>query len=223
MKKYGIPVDDFEDKIIDDYESYLYYENYLQSLIYYRLYLNDKNNLTNEFDILINYVSKYIPSFESEYLIDQILKLVNNLENNLLKYINFGYFIKDPLISNNCLVFDAQELKKMIKIIYTNYILRYDNSDFAEKISKNLYDKLLAKKCKIDIDDLTKLIYDFSDDFSYIFFLYSVMFVMVNDNTFFYKKSSISEQKLIYSISTSVKSKNRTLRALLNSFFVILP
>lgn len=207
MKKYGIQVDDFEDKIIDDYESYLYYENYLQSLIYYRLYLNDKNNLTNEFDILINYVSKYIPSFESEYLIDQILKLVNKLENNLLKNINFGYFIKDPLISNNCLVFDAQELKKMIKIIYTNYILRYDNSDFAEKISKNLYDKLLAKKCKIDIDDLTKLIYDFSDDFSYIFFLYSVMFVMVNDNTFFYKKSSLINS-FTSIIGEIIKNKN---------------
>jgi len=191
MKKYGVIVDNFEDIIINDYESYIFHENYLQSLIFNRLYLNDKNITFDDFENLIKYISKYI-SFDSQILVNLTMKFVNKLENKLLSNVDLFYFIKNPLIENNCTNLSEKEMKTIMKIIFTNYILRYNDLNFSDYIADKLLNDIYTLRCNtIDKDDLKNLIDNFFDNFFNIYFRYSIMLIMVNDNIYFYKQSSL--------------------------------
>lgn len=187
----NLDITDYNNSIINNYVNYIFYENYLQSLIFNGLFLQNKTKLFKDIDIIEKYIKQYIKDFDPVLLIDFITNYVNKLENRYLNNKNVEYFINQKIINTQCNL-NEKEIKKMIQIIFDNYILKYNYIEFYTIITDKLYDEIFKYACgDIDKNELNTIIDGYTNDMSDIIYIYTSNFIQNNDNIFLFKYSSI--------------------------------
>lgn len=184
----------YKKSVILDFEKYIFYENCYQSLIYNGLFLNDKKNIDKIFDVFLTYFTENAPDFDKNYFVDYTMNTVNNMENDYVKDKNLEYFFNSNILKNYCSL-KTKELKSIFNIIFDNYVLKYNFSDYYKNISEKLTNNILKYACKkYDQSELEQLIKNYTNDDDKILANYIINSILNNENIFFKKYKNIINQ-----------------------------
>lgn len=196
----------YKQSLIDDFEKYIFYENCYESLIYCGLFLNDKKNIDTLIDMFLTYIHQYFPDLDKNYFVDYTMNIVNKIENDYVKDRNLEYFINSNIFQNFCSL-NMKEVKSVFNIIFDNYVLKYNFSDYYKIISQKLTDKILKYACKkYDKSELEQLIQNYTNDDDKILANYIINSVLNNENIFFKKYKDVINE--LYSFVNNILENN---------------